>query len=39
MYYNRDVAIVQMIPNEYVKLPLPDDYQVSFRNSHEFRDG
>lgn len=35
MYYNRDVAIVQMIPNEYVKLPLPDDYQTSFRNSHD----
>ena len=35
MYYNRDVAIVKMIPNQYVKLPLPDDYQVSFRNSHD----
>ena len=35
MYYNRDVAIVQIIPNEYVKLPLPDDYSVSFRHSSD----
>ncbi len=35
MYYNRDVAIVQIIPNQYVKLPLPDDYEVSFRHSHD----
>jgi S1-C subfamily serine protease len=35
MYYNRDVAIVQIIPNEYVKLPLPDDYSVSFRHSND----
>ena len=35
MYYNRDVAIVQIIPNQYVKLPLPDDYSVSFRHSSD----
>ena len=35
MYYNRDVAIVQIIPNKYVKLPLPDDYSVLFRHSSD----
>ena len=35
MYYNRDVALVQIIPNQYVKLPLPDDYSVSFRHSSD----
>ncbi len=33
MYYSRDVAIVQIVPNKYVKLPLPDDYSVTFRDS------
>ena len=35
MYYNRDLAIVQIVPNRYVKLPLPDDYQISFRHSND----
>ena len=33
-YYARDIAIVKIIPNNYVKLPLPKDYTATLRNSN-----
>lgn len=34
-YYARDIAIVQIIPNNYVKLPLPKEYTATLRSSND----